>query len=218
MSNRCPHDHDHALWPLRTPVKSRGCHRCEGMWLPGPVVASVLGTPELAGLGALPVTALSCPDDARTLHAVHHHGVEIDVCPSCHGVWLDRGELASILAATPAAAEETDSALDEVDFEEVMEVLFDRSDAPSHPSGQGPSDGPVETVAPDLFDAGPDGTTRPSSLDGFSLELERPDATVEAVLPTGMEEADGLLDSVSGSIGDAMGSVLEFIGEAFSGL
>jgi len=29
--------------------------------------------------------------------ALTYKGVEIDVCPSCHGVWLDPGELEKIL-------------------------------------------------------------------------------------------------------------------------
>ena len=46
------------------------------------------------------------------LRAVDRHGVEIDICPACKGVWLDRGELDKILemasasdANAPAAAE-----------------------------------------------------------------------------------------------------------------
>jgi uncharacterized protein len=30
------------------------------------------------------------------------HGVEIDYCPECRGVWLDRGELDKIIAADHA--------------------------------------------------------------------------------------------------------------------
>ena len=31
-------------------------------------------------------------------------GIEIDYCPSCRGVWLDRGELDKIIERTSAAA------------------------------------------------------------------------------------------------------------------
>lgn len=31
------------------------------------------------------------------------HGIEVDVCPNCGGVWLDRGELEKLIAATPPA-------------------------------------------------------------------------------------------------------------------
>ncbi|MEW6501468.1 MAG: zf-TFIIB domain-containing protein [Thermodesulfobacteriota bacterium] len=33
-------------------------------------------------------------------------GVEIDYCPKCRGVWLDRGELDKIVAATTGQAEQ----------------------------------------------------------------------------------------------------------------
>ncbi|WP_322092760.1 TFIIB-type zinc ribbon-containing protein [Paraburkholderia bannensis] len=33
----------------------------------------------------------NCPD--VTLAIAERHGVELDYCPQCRGVWLDRGEL-----------------------------------------------------------------------------------------------------------------------------
>jgi Zn-finger nucleic acid-binding protein len=50
----------------------------------------------------------TCPD--ATLVMADRQGVEIDYCPSCRGVWLDRGELDKIIersaahSAPPAAA------------------------------------------------------------------------------------------------------------------
>lgn len=47
----------------------------------------------------------SCPD--TTLVMSDRQGVEIDYCPACRGVWLDRGELDKLLdraAAAPLAA------------------------------------------------------------------------------------------------------------------
>ena len=37
----------------------------------------------------------TCPD--ATLTMAERQGVEIDYCPQCRGVWLDRGELDKIL-------------------------------------------------------------------------------------------------------------------------
>jgi uncharacterized protein len=34
-----------------------------------------------------------CPNDGATLLMSERQGVEIDYCPDCRGVWLDRGEL-----------------------------------------------------------------------------------------------------------------------------
>ena len=44
-----------------------------------------------------------CPD--ATLSMMDRQGVEIDFCPHCRGIWLDRGELDKLLAlAAPTAA------------------------------------------------------------------------------------------------------------------
>lgn len=47
---------------------------------------------------------MKCPVDGETLTMADRNGVEIDYCPKCRGVWLDRGELDKILerAAAPA--------------------------------------------------------------------------------------------------------------------
>ncbi len=45
-----------------------------------------------------------CPD--ATLLMTDRQGIEIDYCPQCRGVWLDRGELDKLLerASSTAAA------------------------------------------------------------------------------------------------------------------
>lgn len=40
---------------------------------------------------------MQCPTDATTLVMSERSGIEIDYCPSCRGVWLDRGELDKII-------------------------------------------------------------------------------------------------------------------------
>ena len=40
---------------------------------------------------------MQCPVDATTLVMSERSGVEIDYCPQCRGVWLDRGELDKIV-------------------------------------------------------------------------------------------------------------------------
>ncbi|WP_374010709.1 zf-TFIIB domain-containing protein [Leifsonia sp. LS-T14] len=57
---------------------------------------------------------MKCPTDNATLVMSERHGIEIDYCPECRGVWLDRGELDKIIdraetrpsgvPATPAPA------------------------------------------------------------------------------------------------------------------
>ena len=40
---------------------------------------------------------MKCPIDDTELVMSERHGVEIDYCPKCRGVWLDRGELDKII-------------------------------------------------------------------------------------------------------------------------
>ena len=50
---------------------------------------------------------MQCPVDQTQLVMTERQGVEIDYCPVCRGIWLDRGELDKIVdraaGATPAA-------------------------------------------------------------------------------------------------------------------
>jgi hypothetical protein len=53
---------------------------------------------------------MQCPVDGETLVMADRNGVEIDYCPRCRGVWLDRGELDKIIdraagGAAPAPAQ-----------------------------------------------------------------------------------------------------------------
>ncbi len=40
---------------------------------------------------------MNCPVDNEILQMTERSGVEVDYCPRCRGVWLDRGELDKIL-------------------------------------------------------------------------------------------------------------------------
>ena len=40
---------------------------------------------------------MQCPTDQTTLVMSERSGIEIDYCPQCRGVWLDRGELDKII-------------------------------------------------------------------------------------------------------------------------
>lgn len=45
---------------------------------------------------------MHCSSCKVRLQPAVHHGVEIDFCPSCHGVWFDRGELDKIIEKVTA--------------------------------------------------------------------------------------------------------------------
>lgn len=40
---------------------------------------------------------MKCPIDDSDLQMTERQGVEIDYCPKCRGIWLDRGELDKII-------------------------------------------------------------------------------------------------------------------------
>ena len=40
---------------------------------------------------------MKCPIDDTVLQMTDRQGIEIDYCPQCRGVWLDRGELDKII-------------------------------------------------------------------------------------------------------------------------
>lgn len=40
---------------------------------------------------------MKCPSDNVALVMSERNGIEIDYCPECRGVWLDRGELDKII-------------------------------------------------------------------------------------------------------------------------
>lgn len=43
------------------------------------------------------MSELLCPTDGTVLRRIERSGVHVDACPSCRGVWLDRGELDKIV-------------------------------------------------------------------------------------------------------------------------
>ena len=45
---------------------------------------------------------MACPVDGATLVMSERSGIEIDYCPTCRGVWLDRGELDKIIERASA--------------------------------------------------------------------------------------------------------------------
>lgn len=47
---------------------------------------------------------MKCPNCQATLVMSERQGIEIDYCPECRGVWLDRGELDKIIERSAADA------------------------------------------------------------------------------------------------------------------
>lgn len=50
-----------------------------------------------------------CPHDHSVLHPEMLHSVQIDRCPECSGVWLEKGELEALQELAAATGEELDA-------------------------------------------------------------------------------------------------------------
>jgi uncharacterized protein len=46
---------------------------------------------------------MNCPIDGSELRITERQGIEIDYCPQCRGIWLDRGELDKVLERSAQA-------------------------------------------------------------------------------------------------------------------
>ena len=51
---------------------------------------------------------MNCPIDGTELRITDRQGIEIDYCPQCRGVWLDRGELDKIIERSAASFDRDD--------------------------------------------------------------------------------------------------------------
>lgn len=51
---------------------------------------------------------MKCPNCNENLMMTERLGVEIDYCPSCRGIWLDRGELDKIIEKSEQQPGNTD--------------------------------------------------------------------------------------------------------------
>lgn len=63
----------------------------------------------------------ACKEDV-TLSMSERNGIEIDYCPSCRGVWLDRGELDKILEK--ASTEKKEATHTTMPREKIQEVIY----------------------------------------------------------------------------------------------
>ena len=52
---------------------------------------------------------MQCPNDNAVLVMSDRNGIEIDYCPTCRGVWLDRGELDKIIERSSSQVRQSQS-------------------------------------------------------------------------------------------------------------
>ena len=61
---------------------------------------------------------MNCPIDGDVLVMSERKGIEIDYCPKCRGVWLDRGELDKLIEASDRDEEKRYEKRDEKRYDE----------------------------------------------------------------------------------------------------
>lgn len=52
---------------------------------------------------------LSCPNCAGEMREALKYGVHLDYCPTCNGIWLDRGEIDKVLEQSSLEAAQPNS-------------------------------------------------------------------------------------------------------------
>ena len=96
---------------------------------------------------------MQCPVDGAPLMMSERNGIEIDYCPQCRGVWLDRGELDKILERS--AQQEPAYRPQEPRYEERGHEQRYHEDQRYDPRyGQKPHKKRRESFLDDLFDFG----------------------------------------------------------------
>ena len=71
---------------------------------------------------------MNCPVDGATLQMTERQGIEIDYCPTCRGVWLDRGELDKMIDRAAGASAGAASGVGTAGREPVRRDRDDRDD------------------------------------------------------------------------------------------
>ena len=83
------------------------CPDCFGIWASKQAIVSLATTKQIHSLleliesedlpiMSLPHGNIRCPVDDTLMHLDVIHNIEIDLCTTCRGVWLDRGEFDSV--------------------------------------------------------------------------------------------------------------------------
>lgn len=91
------------------------CSLCHGFWVPGAAVRKTTRPEALQEMRdqarTAPASALACPCGHGHLVVLKNLDCEIDLCPRCHSLWLDRDEILRISRAfRPDAALLADAA------------------------------------------------------------------------------------------------------------
>lgn len=94
----CPRDSTAMAKLTRESITVDTCGTCGGFWFDAKELRAFAQDKDVEKLasrvGEFPrASPLACPRCGAGCVGSHVGEVEVDTCPKCHGVWLDRGEL-----------------------------------------------------------------------------------------------------------------------------
>ncbi len=81
------------------------CPACQGLWLDHAALreARQNSQADLAGdfskLPGATTSDIKCPGDGAAMLTIKYRDVEVDTCPECKGLWLDKGEWEKLMEA-----------------------------------------------------------------------------------------------------------------------
>jgi Zn-finger nucleic acid-binding protein len=110
-----------------TSIVTDMCPTCRGVFLDGGELGELLGeqAPQPGqAQGTSRDEELACPGCSKPMGVTSYHGVEVDLCPSCASLWLDRGELADIQQAVRQRREKQEELAEAVNERGLEAVLL----------------------------------------------------------------------------------------------
>jgi len=102
--NTCPRDQQILASNDVNGYRYYACEHCGGSWIPGAALDRVLsdqGIVKLKSVRPTSVGDLFCPDCHDLCEPVVIQECRLDLCPRCHGVWLDAGEAEKVRLLFP---------------------------------------------------------------------------------------------------------------------
>ena len=118
------------------------CPSCKGVWISRHVLQRMLSDHALQKASSLSTFHkqlsdkrvfeiqddlkgnLWCPSDGERLFILHHKGVELDLCGSCCGMWLDKGELAKVRKRPKSEKDSLDLIGSDLSFD-LIDLIFE---------------------------------------------------------------------------------------------
>lgn len=110
--NCCPKDGEILASNDVSGYRYYSCERCGGCWIPGASLHRVLSAQGVEEFRAVPVTGkgdVDCPECHAPSQAVVIEECRLDHCGTCHGVWLDPGEVTRVRRLFPEGSAVVDA-------------------------------------------------------------------------------------------------------------